>query len=116
MANSLEIWRHDLDARPIINDPHVPPASTLAGVVDRLTAVANVLATLDNGHAEERQFGLDVVGMAVIFASHVLEHLGRGTYDLLPSFLNIKMASLAINNGWRRIEGNRFGRQWKGTA
>jgi DNA-binding response OmpR family regulator len=110
----LNIWRQDLNARPIISDPHVPPASTLMGVADRLKAVANVLVTLDNDDAEERHFGIEIAGMAVSFTSKVLDHLGLGTDDLTTSFLNIKMASLAINNLLAAANGHL--EEWKRAA
>jgi hypothetical protein len=111
MTDALTIWRHDLDPRPIINDPYVPPTSTLAGMADRLAAVAKVLATLDNEKSEERLFGLEVAGMAVSFACKVLQHLGLETPNSSPALLNLKMAALVVQNLLAAVNGHLEDRQ-----
>jgi hypothetical protein len=106
-TDRLAVWRHNLDARPILADPHVPPASTLAGMADRLTAVSKMLATLSDDRPEERDFGVAVAGMAADFACKVLDHLGFGCDDdPLSAFLNLKMAEAALTNLRAAVNGH----------
>jgi hypothetical protein len=114
MIDSLEIWRHDLDPTAILADPHVPLASTLMDVADRLAAVSNVLATLSDDRPDEKEFGVAVAGMAVQFAVEVLQHLGQEISGPELSLINIKMASLAINNLLAAVDGHLA--DWQGAA
>lgn len=104
MANSLAYWRHHLDPRPILAHPHVPLASTLMGVADSLGAVLNLLATLSDDRAEEKDFGVAVAGMAVDYTLKVLRHVGLGDDSPAPPLLNLKMAGIALENLLATVE------------
>jgi hypothetical protein len=93
------LWQGDLDPVPIVNDPHIRPASALIAVADKLGAVHNLLGMLHDGRPEEREFGLAVTTLAVDFALAVLDHLELECAEgPTPPIMNVEMASLVVGN------------------
>ena len=98
MTPSLSYWQHHLDYVPILDDPHLPLASMLMGISQRLNAVLNLLTTLSDEQVDEKDYGVAVANMAVKFTLKVLRHLGLGDDSPAPPILNLKMAKMVLTN------------------